>query len=142
MTSSIILPFGLNVEMRMYHNKAFPLGIIKANIKTYVNYYKIDDNFIPKIDIQFIRQNLENYLLSRKNLNYVSSKKVYGIDVWIELAKYVESAGDILDFRFGRACMEHHGLMLKRIQTLLKNQYTANETIEKEYTDIYIAKQK
>ena len=27
-----ILPFCVDVEMRMYHNKAFPLGIIKANI--------------------------------------------------------------------------------------------------------------
>lgn len=113
-------------------------GVIDNKIKkTYVNYYKIDNTFIPKIDIQFIRQNLENYLSSGRNLNCVSSKEVYGIDVWIELAKYVESAGNILDFRFGRACMEHHGLMLKRIQTLLKNQYIANETIKKEYADIY-----
>lgn len=30
-----ILPFELNVEMKVYHNKAFPLGSIKANIKEY-----------------------------------------------------------------------------------------------------------
>lgn len=31
----VVLPFELDVEMRMYHNKSFPLGIIKANIDEY-----------------------------------------------------------------------------------------------------------
>lgn len=31
----VLLPFELDVEMRMYHNKSFPLGIIKANINDY-----------------------------------------------------------------------------------------------------------
>lgn len=31
----VVLPFELDVEMRMYHNKSFPLGIIKANIDDY-----------------------------------------------------------------------------------------------------------
>lgn len=30
-----ILPFTIDVEMRMYHNKSFPLGVIKANIDNY-----------------------------------------------------------------------------------------------------------
>lgn len=70
------------------------------------------------------------------NFNEVE-KKHNAVKVYVVLIKYVKSAGDILDFRFGRACMEHHGLMLKQIQTLLKNKYIANETIEKEYADIY-----
>mgnify|MGYP003379219240 FL=1 len=31
----VLLPFKLDVEMRMYHNKSFSLGIIKANINDY-----------------------------------------------------------------------------------------------------------
>ena len=30
-----LLPFTIDVEMRAYHKKAFPLGIIKANIADY-----------------------------------------------------------------------------------------------------------
>lgn len=33
--NGFLLPFELNVEIRTYHNKAFPLGIIKANIDEY-----------------------------------------------------------------------------------------------------------
>lgn len=27
-----LLPFTIDVEMRAYHNRSFPMGIIKANI--------------------------------------------------------------------------------------------------------------
>lgn len=33
--NSCILPFTIDVEMRGYHNRAFPLGVIKANISDY-----------------------------------------------------------------------------------------------------------
>ena len=30
-----VLPFDIDVEMRAYHNKSFPLGIIKSNLSDY-----------------------------------------------------------------------------------------------------------
>lgn len=35
MTSKLVLPFEIDVEMRAYQNKAFPFGIIKANLENY-----------------------------------------------------------------------------------------------------------
>lgn len=32
---SVVLPFTINVELRSYHNNAFPLGIAKANMIDY-----------------------------------------------------------------------------------------------------------
>lgn len=114
-------------------------GVIKNDIsKTNLNYYKINTDFIPRIDISSIKSKLEDYLFFRRNVNCTVTNEIFGIDVWLELAKYVELAEESLDFRFGRVCMEHHGAMLKRIHTLLKYGHLENYTIAKEYEEIYL----
>lgn len=122
-----------NIKYGDYLNAVINNDISQTNL----NYYMINSNFRPNIDILSIRIKLEDYLFSRRNASNAISNAVFGIDVWLELAKYVENAEDGLDARFGRFCMEHHGLMFKRIQTLQKNGYFVDETVEKEYEDIY-----
>lgn len=93
------------------------MDAIKNDIsKTNLNYYKINTDFIPRIDISSIKSKLEDYLFSRRNVNCTVANEIFGIDVWLELAKYFELVEKSLDFHLGRVCMEHHGAMLKRIQ--------------------------
>lgn len=105
--------------------------------KTSVNYYLINSNYIAQIDIETIKSKLNDYLHSKSNKNESTSGEIFGLSVWDKLSEYVSTVDEELDVRYSRAYMEHHNLMLKRIQTLLKYKYIKNNSLEKEYQDIF-----
>lgn len=105
--------------------------------KTSINYYLINSNYIAQIDIETIKSKLNDYLHSKLNGDESTSGEIFGLSVWDKMTEYVLTVDDELDVRYSRAYMEHHSLMLKRIQTLLKYKYIKNNSLEKEYQDIF-----
>lgn len=101
--------------------------------KTSVNYYRINRDYVPKINTQVVKTKLENYLLSRRDSNGSPSNEVYGINAWNILAEYVLCANEKLDLRFGRIYMEHRGIMMNRIQMLYDLSYITDENLVNEY---------
>lgn len=97
-----------------------------------LNFYKIDSQFVPKIDIAAVKNKLRCYLESSLDEN----GNVYGVEVWERLAQYVIN-NDEIDIRYGRVYMEHHGVMLNRMKTFIKLGYNINDEIENKYFQIY-----
>lgn len=103
--------------------------------KTNLNFYHINRGYIPAINIEKIRNGLSDYLTSRE----YNSNRIYGINAWDALAKYVLMSNGFIDLRYGRAYMDHHYIMYKRIKKLIELSYIKSTELDKEYyTDIYL----
>ena len=119
---SVILPFAIDVELRPYHNKAFPIGIAKANI------------YSPTLDIKGIKENLCNYLYSRKDAQGIETKYFWGMEAWSKFVEYIENIGENkLDCRYSRCYMEHRAVMIKRMKKLLELGYLKGVELCEEY---------
>lgn len=104
--------------------------------KSGLNFYSINKKYIPTINIEKIRNSLSDYLTSRE----YTPNNVYGINAWDKLAKYVSMSSGFIDLRYGRAYMEHHYIMYKRIKKLIELSYAKNTELAQEYyNDIYLS---
>lgn len=101
--------------------------------------YHINRNFSPQFNIQELISKLGKYLISSVD----DRGYLRGIDAWDNLPKYVLSGRDQkLDMRNSRVYMEHHGIMVKRIQTLTELKFVRNESLARQYHDqVYIKAQ-
>lgn len=112
------------------------LSVVNNKVdKISLNYYRINKDYVPQINIQALKAKLENYLLSRKDGNGSPSNEIYGMNAWNLMAEYVLCANEKLDLRFGRVYMEHRSIMMNRIQILKDLSYIADEGIVDEYRD-------
>ncbi len=92
-----------------------------------INYYKISKSYISKIDIDFIKEELKNYLYSRLDNKGTKTRVDLGIVVWEKLIEYVLTVGEKqLDYRYSRHYMEHRGIMTKRFKILYDKGYVKN----------------
>ncbi len=113
-------------------------AVINNNIsKTNINYYKINREFIPSINLKLIKEKLEQYLSSNNGSNTNQIDK-YGIDTWNELVKYLFDGRGKLDTRFGRAFMEHKAIMLNRIVQLTELKFIDGKQLIRDYENIYL----
>lgn len=101
-----------------------------------VDYFQINSSYVPNIEVTALVSKLKDYLYCKKNGQTVDDR-VFGVNVWSELAKYVLSVKENIDLRYGRMYMEYHGLMLKRIQVLKKLGYIDNAILEQKYQELY-----
>ena len=105
------------------------LGVTK-NIaeKSGLQFYNINKNYLPKVDICSIKNKIHNYLYSKQD----EHGNFYGIAAWDKLAEYIFE-NEELDFRYSRAYMEHRLCMLKRIRKLRELSYIDDASLEIEY---------
>ncbi len=90
------------------------------NAKTnllFVHYIKYNQNISVQLNTEKIKEELNNYLGSKKDVTSPSDN-IYGISAWNRLCEYVDQSNDDLDFRFGRLFAEHKSLMLYRMNKL------------------------
>lgn len=102
-------------------------------VKSSLQFYYVDKNYLSKIDICSIKNKLHSYLYSNQD----DHGNFYGIAAWDKLSEYVLE-NDELDPRYSRAYMEHRLCMLKRIYKLQESSYIYDEVLGKEYmNDVY-----
>lgn len=101
--------------------------------KTWVYYFRINQEYVVEIEIDTIKKKLEDYLYSR-NTQGMPGNYICGLDAYQQLANYVSKrSSSYLDPRFGRAYMEHHGIMHKRIQKLCELSYINRTDLPEDY---------
>ncbi len=88
MPNNVILPFTLNVEMKTYQNKAFPLGAVKPNIEDYNVWLcnkLINCVWLKKEELDSIGKDLwdsKGGLTTHQSINMLSKSLAYrGIDI-------------------------------------------------------------
>lgn len=113
-----------DIAYNAYYN-----SIVNSNEKTlFVQYYQLNKDYHPKIEIDEIRKKMINYLNAQQDdVGYEFFAKSYGVQVWKEFKDYVRKCKlENLDVRFSRIYVEHKGIMLKRIKTLILLGYIEN----------------
>ena len=110
------------------------------SIRSSLNFYKINIQYNPKLDIEKIIDTLKCYCVVN-DMKTNQNIDIYGIDAWEMFADYVKNCRGGLDVRFGRLYMEHHLIMFKRFQTLEKFDYIKNKQLIKRYEQIYLKTQ-
>lgn len=128
-----------NIEYEAYYNSIIqnvrdPLGIY---------YYQVNKEYLPEIKIEVIKEELENYLYSRVDGQGTKTRAYFGMRVWDKLIEYVMTIGEKkLDYKFSRHCMEHRGIMYKRIKILYELGYLNDGwLVEEYYQHVYLKTQ-
>lgn len=111
--------------------------------RVYVNYYKVNKNYTPTLDVKSIKEKLLNYLYSRKDAQGTETKFFWGMEAWAKFVEYIENIGENkLDCRYSRCYMEHKVVMLKRIEKLLELGYLKEVELYEEYSkSVYVPAQ-
>lgn len=105
--------------------------------KTGLNFKKINTRYEPKINIELIISDLENYCCINNSVSD-SNTDIYGIKAFISFSNYILTCEENLDLRFSRGYKEHHFIMFKRFQILKDLNYIKDEQLVRDYEKIYL----
>lgn len=110
-------------------------GVVNSTSeKVWLNFYRINPQYSPEINIDLIKVKLKNYLNSSVDVHGWT----YGIDAWDKLSEYILNC-QYVDLRFSRAYMEYHRVMMKRFEKLHELTYIKDtKMINDYYIDVYL----
>lgn len=84
-----------------------------------IHFHRININYQPKIDINKIKNNLIDYLFSKRDGKTENTENKYGIVIWDELKNQILNSHEkILDTRSFKVLAEHKMIMNKRLLLL------------------------
>ena len=143
--------FGYDDEKRIYHSAGY-LGdghyrrfeisytdYVKSLLaleirRQYMYYYTPDKDYVPKVNIDHIKSEINNYLQSRTDKQETESERLYGLKALDSFQQYVTNENH-LDLRSGRGYMEHKRVMYERLKYLYEHSYLKDEGICREYLE-------
>lgn len=88
-----------------------------------ITYVRVNDDYTPKIDIDTIKNRLENYLNSVSDEYDANQNGIFGVSVWKEFVKYISTNESHLDLRASRCYLEHKSIMQLRMKLLYEHGY-------------------
>ncbi len=98
-----------------------------------LKFYCINNDYVPSLDINHIKAEVEDYLLSRCSSKYSRSDCLYGFEAWSVFEKELENAKP--DLRHARSFVEHRDIMVRRITTLINLGYIDHPHILDQYSE-------
>ena len=118
------------IEYDKYLESIYKIGSRRVNLW----FHRINTDFEVKFDIEFVVQQMKDYVNSKRSSIVSNNDEIYGISVWDMLAKYIfENEKPFLDLRYTRLFMEHKNLMLSRLNVLFEKGFLNNKNVLKEY---------
>lgn len=120
-----------DIDYENYHQSIIGSKTERVNVR----YYQVNKDYSPTLDIKGIKENLCNYLYSRKDAQGTETNYFWGMEAWAKFMEYIENIGESkLDCRYSRCYMEHRAVMLKRIKKLLELGYLKDVELYEEYS--------
>lgn len=114
--------------------ESFYQSIVNLSSPSRLFFNHIKKQYLPRIDIPFIKGQLDNYLNSQGSTCEEKTSGLYGMKVWDQFVKYVEDIEEQkLDLRFGRLFMEHKAIMSHRINKLNELNYIHDVELGRKY---------
>ena len=101
----------------------------------WIDFFKINKDFKPQININKIKMLLTNYVNSTCSTSVPLLDSFYGISAMDKFADFVQESDEV-DFRYSRVFFEHRKIMLNRFITLAGNNFISSSYI-KIYEEIY-----